>query len=93
MLQELYFVAGKEGKIATLKEAKKCLNEQELVDALQAAAKRWRAIKLGHNGREIRLRGWWDFGGQYSLLSRNLEDWKEDDEQSCLLNLLPDASV
>ena len=33
VLQELYFVATKEGKIKTLKEAKKWLNEQELVDA------------------------------------------------------------
>ena len=29
VLQELYFVATKEGKIKTLKEAKKWLNEQE----------------------------------------------------------------
>ena len=40
-LQELYFVAAKEGKITTLKEAKKWLNEQELVDAPQVAANRW----------------------------------------------------
>ena len=33
VLQELYFVATKEGKIKTLKEAKKWLNEQERVDA------------------------------------------------------------
>ena len=35
VLQELYFVATKEGKIKTLKEAKKWLNEQEGVDAPQ----------------------------------------------------------
>ena len=40
VLQELYFVATKEGKIKTLKEAKKWLNEQERVDASQVAAKR-----------------------------------------------------
>ena len=40
MLGELYFVATKEGRIKTLKEAKKLLNEQERVDALQVAAKR-----------------------------------------------------
>ena len=40
VLQELYFVATKEGKIKTLKEAKKWLNEQERVDAPQVAAKR-----------------------------------------------------
>ena len=55
VLQELYFVAIKEGKIKTLKEAKRWLNERERLDALQVAAKRWRAIKLQHDGREIRL--------------------------------------
>ena len=40
VLQDLYFVATKEGKIKTLKEAKKWLNEQERVDAPQVAAKR-----------------------------------------------------
>ena len=33
VLQELYFMATKEGKVKTLKEAKKWLNEQERVDA------------------------------------------------------------
>ena len=61
VLQELYFVATKEGKIKTFKEAKKCLNEQERVDAPQVAAKRWKSIKLQHVGREIRLRDWRDF--------------------------------
>ena len=61
VLQELYFVATKEGKIKTLKEAKKWLNEQERVDAPQVAAKRWKSIKLQHDGREIRLRDWRDF--------------------------------
>ena len=50
VLQELYFVATKEGKIKTPKEAKKWLNEQERVDALQVAAKRWKSIKLQHDG-------------------------------------------
>ena len=54
--QELYFVATKEGKIKTLKEAKEWLNEQERSDAPQVAAKRWKSIKLQHDGREIRLR-------------------------------------
>ena len=61
VLQELYFVAPKEGKMKTLKEAKKWLNEQERVDAPQVAAKRWKSIKLQHDGREIRLRDWRDF--------------------------------
>ena len=65
-LQERYFVAAKEGK--------EWLNEQERVDALQLAAKRWRAIKLQHDGREIRLRNWLDFRGQYVRFRRNLED-------------------
>ena len=56
VLGELYFVATKEGKIKTLKEAKKWPNEQERVDAPQVAAKRWKYIKLQHDGREIRLR-------------------------------------
>ena len=76
-----------------LKETRKCLNEQEWVDAPQVAAKRWRAIKLQHDGREIRLRDWRDFRGQYVLLRRNVEDWNEAHEQFCLLNLLPDAWV
>ena len=63
VLQELYFVATKEGKIKTLKKAKKWLNEQERVEAPQVAAKRWRAIKLQHDGREIRLQDWRDFRG------------------------------
>ena len=43
VLQELYSVAANEGKITTLKEAKKLLTEQERVDAPQVAAERWRA--------------------------------------------------
>ena len=63
VLGELYFLATKEGKIETLKEAKKWLNEQERVDAPQLAAKRWKSIKHEHDGREIRLRDWRDFRG------------------------------
>ena len=40
-------------KIKTLKEAKKWLNEQERVDAPQVAAKRWKSIKLQHDGRRF----------------------------------------
>ena len=93
VLQELYFVATKEGKIKTLKEAKKWLNEQERVDAPQVAAKRWKSIKLQHDGREIRLRDWRDFGGQYTLFRRNVEDWNEGDEQARLLSMLPEAWI
>ena len=82
MLQELYFVATKEGKIKTFKEAKKWLNEKERVDAPQVAAKRWKTIKLQHDGREIRLRDWRDFRGQYTLFRGNVEDWNEGDEQA-----------
>ena len=85
VLQELYFVATKEGKIKTLKEAKKWLNEQERVDAPQVAAKRWKSIKLQHDGREIRLRDWRDFRGQYT--------WNEGDEQARLLSMLPEAWI
>ena len=70
VLQELYSMATKEGKIKTLKEAKKWLNEQERVDAPQVAAKRWKSIKLEHDGREIRLREWRDFRGKYTLHRR-----------------------
>ena len=90
VLQELYFMATKEGKIKTLKEAKKWLNEQERVDAPQVAAKRWKSIKLQHDGREIRLRDWRDFRGQYTLFRRNVEDWNEGDEQARLLSMLPE---
>ena len=44
-------MATKEGKLTTLREAKKWLNEQERVDTLQVAAKRWRAIKLLNDGK------------------------------------------
>ena len=93
VLQELYFVATKEGKIKTLTEAKKWLNEQEPVDAQQVAAKWWRAIKLQHDGREIRLQDWRDFRGQYTLFRRNVEDWNEVDEQARLLSMLPEAWI
>ena len=93
VLQELYFVATKEGKIKTLKEAKKWLIEQERVDAPQVAAKRWKSIKLQHDGREIRLRDWRDFRGQYTLFRRNVEDWNEGEEQARLLSMLPEAWI
>ena len=93
VLQELYFVAAKEGEVTTLKSAKKWLNDQERVDAPQVAAQRGKGIKLQHDCREIRLRDSRDFRGQYVLFRRNVEDWNEGDEQSSLLNLLPDAWV
>ena len=93
VLRELYFVATKEGRIKTLKEAKKWLNGQERVDAPQVAAKRWKSIKLQHDGREIRLRDWRDFRGHYTLLRRNVEDWNEGDEQARLLSMLPEAWI
>ena len=93
VLQELYFVATKEGKIKTLKEAKKWLNEQERVDAPQVAAKRWKSVKIQHDGQEIRLRDWRDFRGQYTLFRRNVEDWNEGDEQARLLSMLPEAWI
>ena len=93
VLQELYFMATKEGKIKALKEAKKWLDEQERVDAPQVAAKRWKSIKLQHYGREIRLRDWRDFRGQYTLFRRNVEDWNEGDEQARLLSMLPEAWI
>ena len=86
-------MATKEGKVKTLKEAKKWLNEQERVDAPQVAAKRWRAIKLQHDGREIRLRDWRDFRGQYTLFRRNVEDWNVGDEQARLLPMLLEAWI
>ena len=89
VLGELYFVATKEGRIKTLKEAKEWLNEQERVDAPQVAAKRWKSIKLQHDGRETRLRGWRDFRGHYTLFRRNVEDWNEGDEQARLLSICP----
>ena len=74
VLQELYFVAAKEGKNATLKKAMKWLNDQERMNAPQIAAKRRIVIKLQHDGRELRLRDWRDFRGQYLLLRRNMQD-------------------
>ena len=63
------------------------------MDAPQVAAKSLTPIKLQHDGREICLRDWPDFRGQYVLLSWNVEDWYEGVEQSRLLNLLPHAWV
>ena len=57
------------------------------------AAKRWKAIKLQHDGREIRLRDWRDFRGQCTLFRRNVEDWNEGDEQTRLLSVLPEAWI
>ena len=51
VLQELYFRAAEEGKITTIKKAKKWPNDQEWNDAPQVAAKSWRAIKLQHDSR------------------------------------------
>ena len=93
MVQELYFVATKKGKIKTLKEANIWLNEQEQVDAPHVAAKRWRAMKLQHDGWEIGLRDWRDFRGQYTLFRRNVEDWNEGDGQAHLLSMLPEEWI
>ena len=57
------------------------------------AAKRRKSIKLQHDGREIRLRDWRDFQGQYTLFRRNVEVWNEGDEQACLLSMLPEAWI
>ena len=56
-------MATKEGKITTLKEAKKWLNEGERVDPPLIAVMRLGAIKLQHDGRDIRLRDCPDFWG------------------------------
>ena len=93
VLQELYFVVAKDEKITTLGEAKEWINKQEQVDALRIAAKSSRAIKLQHDGREIRLLDPRDFRGQYVMFRRIMEDWNEADQQARLLNLLPDAWV
>ena len=93
VLQEPYFVATKEGKFKTLREAKNWLNELKRIDAPQVAAKRWKAIKLQHDGREIRLRDWQDFQGQYTLFRRNVVDWNGGDEQAHLLSMLPEAWI
>ena len=91
VLQELYFVPPKGGKITTLKEPKGGLNGQERVDAPQGAAKRWRAMKPQHDGREIRVPDWRDFRGHYILFRRNMEDLNEGDEQSGLCKLPPQS--
>ena len=63
------------------------------MNALQVAAKRWRAIELQHDGREIGVRDWRDLRGQFVLFRWNVEDWNEVDGQAPLLSLLPDAWV
>ena len=69
------------------------LNEQERVDAPQVAAKRWKAIKLQHDGREIRLRDWREFRWQYTRFRRSVEAWIEGDKQARLLSMLPEAWI
>ena len=83
----------RKGNVKTLEEARKWLNEQERVDAPQVAAKRCRAIKLQHDGREIRLQDWRDFRGQYNLFRRNVEDWNEGDKQARLLSMLQESWI
>ena len=63
------------------------------MNAPHVAAKRFEAIKLHHDGREIRLRDWRAFRGQYTLFHRNVEDWNEDDEQARLLSMLLEAWI
>ena len=63
------------------------------MDAPQVAAKRWKSIKLQHDGRKIRLRDWGDFRGQHTPFCRNVEDWNEGDEQARLLSMLPEAWI
>ena len=91
LLLGMYLTAAKEEKIKTIKDAKRCLNEQERLDAPQTAATRWRAIKLQRDGKDIHLREWRDFRRQYLLHRWNVKDCNENDEQSCLLNVLPDV--
>ena len=57
------------------------------------AAKQWKAIKLQHDGREISLRDWRDFRGQYTPFRRNAEDSNEGDEQARWLSMLPEAWI
>ena len=63
------------------------------MEAPLLAPNRWRAMKLQHEGKEICLREWRNFRGQYLLHCQNVENWKEGDEQSRLLDLLPDAWI
>ena len=93
VLGELYFVATKEGENQDPQGRQEVAHEQERVDAPQVAAKRWKSIKLEHDGREIRLRDWRDFRGKYTLFRRNVEDWNEGDEQARLLSMLPEAWI
>ena len=86
-------MAAKEGKITTLIEPKKLPKEQERLHTPLVAAKSWRAIKLHHDGREIRPRDRRDFGGHYVLFRSSVEDCNKGDEQSRPLSLLPDAWV
>ena len=93
VLQELYFLAAKQGKIKTLKDAKRWLNEQEQMEAPLHFAKMWKSIQLQHGGKEICLGEWRDFGGKYLLHRRNVENWNEGDQQSRLLHLFSDAWI
>ena len=87
VLQELYFVAARRGK------SRPSMKPRSGSTSLLVAAKRWKSIKLQHDGREIRLRDWRDFRGQYTLFRRNVEDRNEGDEQARLLSMLPEAWI
>ena len=74
LLQKLYFMAAKEGDDYNPNRGQEVAQKQERVEAPQVAAKGWRAIKLQHDGQEIRLPDWRDLRGQYVLLRRSVED-------------------
>ena len=61
--------------------------------ALQVAAENWRAIKLQHDGKDIRLREWREFLGQDVLYLRNVEDSNQGDKQPCMVNRLPESRI
>ena len=66
-LQTLYLQDLADGKIKGYKHAKKWLEREERVDALEQASKLWKAVTLVHNGNEIFLYDWRDFQREYYL--------------------------
>ena len=77
------------GKIKCYKQAKKWLEREKGVDNQEQASKLSKAVTLVHNGNKIFLYDWRDFQREYYLKRSKVEDWNENDECRCIMNLFP----
>ena len=93
VLQELYFVATKEGKIKTLKTLRSGSTSRSAwtLCRLLPSGGRPSSFSMMVGRSAYGIGG--DFRGQYTLFRRNVENWNEGDEQACLLSMLPEAWI